>query len=265
MSCSVCLREKPVVARQMCNACYQRWHKTGSTEYQKWGRVVLCSLDGCNKKHRANGLCGMHLSRLKKHGDVNNAGPEDWGAKTKHPLYNAWAHLKRFRSQHPVAPDWDDFLTFVLDVGERPDPKAKLFVADDTKPIGPGNFVWKMAITQKVHGEDRKTYLARIQKVYRAVRKEAFQEYDLKRHYGISKKQYDELADTQAHRCAICLKPEGSVIKGRPIKLAVDHCHDTGKVRGLLCSPCNRALGGFQDSPEILKRAILYLGSEPCL
>jgi hypothetical protein len=40
---------------------------------------------------------------------------------------------------------------------------------------------------------------------------------------------------------------------------AIDHCHETGAVRGTLCGPCNKALGGFRDSPELLARAIHYL------
>jgi hypothetical protein len=45
------------------------------------------------------------------------------------------------------------------------------------------------------------------------------------------------------------------------MELAVDHCHTTGKVRGLLCSTCNTALGSFQDNPAYLKAAIHYLES----
>ena len=47
-----------------------------------------------------------------------------------------------------------------------------------------------------------------------------------------------------------------SVIK---YKLAVDHCHKTGKIRGLLCGGCNTSIGSFEDNPELLKNAIKYL------
>lgn len=265
MSCNVCSRDRPVVARGLCNACYQRWRKTGTTDYQKWGKDRRCSIGGCEKKHRANGLCGMHLLRLQKHGDVNNAGPDSWGAKTKHPLYNSWAHLRRYRSQFPIDPAWDDFLQFAVDLRERPSPKHKLFAADSDKPIGPTNYVWKQAITERADGEDEKTYAARRARVYRAVASEVHHGYELKRHFGLSKMQYDELAEAQSHRCAICQKEEGAIIRGKNLRLAVDHCHTTGKVRGLLCSSCNRALGAFQDSPDVLRRAILYLNSGPCL
>lgn len=262
MSCRSCLREnQPVVARGLCRACYQRWRKTGSTEYQKWGKVVLCSIEGCSKKHKSHGLCGMHLLRLKKHGDVNNSGPDCWGAKTKHPLYNAWANLRRHKANHPMVERWDDFLQFVMDIGHRPTPKHKLFIADDKKPIGPDNFIWKVSVTEMVDGEDRKTYLARMQRVYRAVRKEDFAGYDLKRHYGISKVRYLEMVESQNGLCAICGNEETATKRGSTEKrsLAVDHCHKGGHVRGLLCSKCNTGLGSFRDNPSLLSAAIAYL------
>jgi hypothetical protein len=59
--------------------------------------------------------------------------------------------------------------------------------------------------------------------------------------------------------CAICSRPETAVINGKVMELAVDHDHKTGKVRALLCSTCNTSLGGFQDSPALLQKAIEYL------
>lgn len=61
----------------------------------------------------------------------------------------------------------------------------------------------------------------------------------------------------QKGRCAVCRLPESVIGKS----LSVDHCHKTGKVRGLLCNACNRALGFFRDNPTSLRRAIVYLRS----
>ena len=58
----------------------------------------------------------------------------------------------------------------------------------------------------------------------------------------------------QNGRCAICGRPETEAGG-----LAVDHCHATGKVRGLLCTLCNTALGKFRDRTDILRAAIRYL------
>ncbi|HEC64952.1 MAG TPA: hypothetical protein ENI23_06655 [bacterium] len=75
----------------------------------------------------------------------------------------------------------------------------------------------------------------------------------LMRCYGITKKQYDAMLEQQNGLCAICRKKE---INRR---LAVDHNHATKQIRGLLCSLCNTALGKFDDSVNMLTRAINYL------
>lgn len=84
----------------------------------------------------------------------------------------------------------------------------------------------------------------------------------------LNQTQFNELLNKQNNCCAICKKPEtAKVQQSRTIKnntvelkrLAIDHCHKTGIVRGLLCQKCNTALGGFRDSIEILNSAIEYL------
>ena len=71
---------------------------------------------------------------------------------------------------------------------------------------------------------------------------------------------YAEMLATQEGRCAICLQPDsGRMRNGRPMDFHVDHNHTTGKVRALLCHHCNTALGGFRDSPALLRAAATYL------
>ncbi len=81
--------------------------------------------------------------------------------------------------------------------------------------------------------------------------------------YKITAKEYDQMIEDQNGLCKICNNPEMTMnmLKDGFKKLAVDHCHTTGKVRGLLCVKCNGALGMFQDSIDNLKSAILYLSS----
>lgn len=83
----------------------------------------------------------------------------------------------------------------------------------------------------------------------------------LKRTFGITLEQYNELSKSQNNLCAICLNPESTIHKknNKLMDLAVDHCHETGKIRGLLCWTCNTSLGKFKDSIENLERAIEYL------
>lgn len=92
------------------------------------------------------------------------------------------------------------------------------------------------------------------QKVRRAINNRRFL---LMREYGITPEDFNMMHENQKGLCAICNKPE--LVKAN---LAVDHDHNTGKVRGLLCSTCNHALGAFGDSVELLHKAIAYLESD---
>lgn len=77
------------------------------------------------------------------------------------------------------------------------------------------------------------------------------------RDYGLTRDEYEALLERQGHVCAICQKPD-TTAKGI---LGVDHDHTTGRVRGLLCHPCNVGLGHFQDDPALLTRAAVYVGA----
>jgi hypothetical protein len=79
--------------------------------------------------------------------------------------------------------------------------------------------------------------------------------------YGINYGQYQAMHDAQGGRCLICKKPETSLNQytHEPRLLSVDHCHETGKVRGLLCKRCNTGIGAFEENPDLLKAAIRYI------
>jgi hypothetical protein len=83
----------------------------------------------------------------------------------------------------------------------------------------------------------------------------------LKRAYGIDLEVFEGMLKIQNNACAICRSPETAIHnKTKKVKrLAVDHCHITLQVRGLLCAGCNKALGAFGDNIDTLKRAIEYL------
>lgn len=72
--------------------------------------------------------------------------------------------------------------------------------------------------------------------------------------YNLEPGDYDKLYARQGGVCAICQRAKG-IVK----RLAVDHDHDTGLVRGLLCGPCNQLVGYFKNSPETFRRAADYL------
>lgn len=73
------------------------------------------------------------------------------------------------------------------------------------------------------------------------------------RSYGLTPEQFEAMASSQNYVCAICgdYDPKG---------LHIDHCHATGRIRGLLCVNCNTGIGSFKDDHRRLERAIAYLG-----
>lgn len=81
--------------------------------------------------------------------------------------------------------------------------------------------------------------------------------YFLLRDYGLTPDAYYELLERQNRVCAICDEPD-TTAKGI---LSVDHCHETQRVRGLLCHRCNVGLGHFKDDPALLMRAVEYIGT----
>lgn len=89
----------------------------------------------------------------------------------------------------------------------------------------------------------------------------------LRRTYGITQAEYDALRASQGNRCAICrtdkaggsVKPSGTHKKSSYSDWHIDHCHGTGRVRGLLCHRCNSVLGYVKDDISVLKSMIDYL------
>jgi hypothetical protein len=77
------------------------------------------------------------------------------------------------------------------------------------------------------------------------------------RRFGVTAAQYNEMYSSQNGRCAICLGEENNK------RLSVDHCHQSGNVRGLLCSNCNLGIGKLQENTDNLLRAIDYLSRKP--
>jgi hypothetical protein len=83
--------------------------------------------------------------------------------------------------------------------------------------------------------------------------------YHIKRTYGISQDEYNEMLEAQDHKCFICQRHEDEF----ETKLAVDHDHKSLRVRGLLCNFCNRRILGRISDPDLLRRAAEYLELPP--
>ena len=93
------------------------------------------------------------------------------------------------------------------------------------------------------------------QREYYHLNKERIRDNYLRRTFGISLKEYNDLLALQNNVCELC---GGSpVVKDKGF--AVDHCHKTGKIRALLCRGCNVGIGNLKDDPELLEKAAAYI------
>ncbi len=105
----------------------------------------------------------------------------------------------------------------------------------------------------KAWQQENKDHLNAYRREYRKGREAEAREGHLKRKFGLTQADYDELLARQGGGCRICGKRPGK------ISLHVDHDHETGEIRGLLCVGCNNALGQFHDEPRLLLRAVDYV------
>lgn len=230
MPCLACGNEK-VVARGLCNGCYARRRRNGTVARKYVINTGECSIHGCGKPSLAKNLCLTHY--------------ED----SRHPLRHLWASL-RSRNKGAYPQEWDKFERFLADVGERPGPAYQFRRIDASRPFAKDNFKWLPPIggPQSMTKAERSVYS---------------REWALNRKFKITSEDYNQILQSQNGACAICCQEETHVYRsGKKKELAVDHCHKTNRIRGLLCFNCNQALGRFKDDPERMKRAIEYLRKE---
>lgn len=111
----------------------------------------------------------------------------------------------------------------------------------------------------------KRAHMRELNKAWREANPQRVVDHDRNRKlkkYGLTVDDYEALLRGQGGVCAICLEsPQPTAGPNRNGILFVDHCHDTGKVRGLLCQKCNTAIGYLRDDPEITARASAYLSN----
>lgn len=214
--------------------------------------MKTCQIEGCSKYAKGR-YCVMHYTRMRKTGTFELK--PGYGEKRKHPLYHLWNE----RKDH-VAKEWEDFWRFVADVSPKPDGNYFLVRVDGAKPYGPKNFKWQ-AHLKRQPGETKKDWWARKWAARMANNPAIERHRSIQRRYGMTPEEWEALVKKHKGCCAICGGKETSWESktGSRKNLAVDHCHKTGKIRGLLCWRCNSTLGKIEDSIPLLEKMILYL------
>lgn len=215
-----------------------------------------CCIEGCDKKSRTKNMCSMHYARLWRSG-TTDAPPEPTG-KTQHPLYITWMGAVRGKR---ICEEWRaSFEKFVEDVSPVPEGNWRLKRKDVKAPYSKENVAWKMV---RDGIEDEKEFNDHLN----AKKRERYKEMgsrnrSLKRNYGITEDQYNEMLAAQGGGCGICGQQETQNCgwTGKKRNLCVDHAHDgTRRVRGILCSSCNTGLGKFKENEELFRRAMEWI------
>ena len=230
--------------------------------------MKICSVEGCGRKHKGRGYCEKHWQNWRNSGSPlgkrRGLKPRDIQAEMTpdvRALYYRWVDLRRNRGGGLVVEWQDDFDAFLAGVGTRSGKNFRLYTFQRGQPMGPETFQWRESVgIQREIGEDRLVFRRR----YQQARQERFGttqlDGQLRKKYGIGVVEFNALWRAQEGKCAICGHPEDARgRKGGKKLLAVDHDHQTKKVRELLCQACNRMLGYARDNRVVLLQAVGYL------
>jgi Recombination endonuclease VII len=153
---------------------------------------------------------------------------------------------------------WASLDDFCRDIGDIPQTNTAIVAIDESIPIGPGNYRWSLPLEKKYDFQTREGRIAHGLD-HRAANRDSYRDRDLRRKLGVSLKGKEAILADQGGVCAICERSERAERDGKPIAMAMDHDHATGKLRGVLCGNCNKAIGKFEDNPDFLRNAIVYL------
>lgn len=179
-------------------------------------------------------------------------------------IYKKWHHFKQTNRLSLEFQEFKPFLDCVLNsLGKREGKYSYLSPKDDNNLVSPKNITWKYLQHAKTFCDIEYKWCSNceryIQNSYKFWTKKkgnfcrkCIFSYSLKSKYNLEYKDYLILLNKCNRQCQICSCTN---------RLVVDHCHFSGKIRGILCSNCNSALGQFSDNIEYLGKAIEYLNS----
>ena len=233
--------------------------------------MKLCTVEGCERRHKGRGYCDKHWQNWRKTGSPfgkkSYVKPRNVQAEMTEAvryMYRRWIDLRRSNATTQLVPEWrSNFDVFLAAVGTQPSPLHRLYTKFRGQPMGPDTFQWReMVGVKQAPGEDTLAFRRR----YYAARGLKFGttqlDGQLRKKFGpdFGLPEYLAMGDAQNWKCAICKRAE--VARGRygRVKMpAVDHDHNTGKVRALLCQNCNHMLGCVRDNRAILLAGVAYL------
>lgn len=229
--------------------------------------LSFCTVEFCGRPVYAKGLCRAHYQRKRRNGTTTVIRDRVGPRRNEHPLYTRWFTILELARSEGVDSAWDlkrtpaAFDNFVRDVGGvPPSSTCRLLKKDPAKKIGPSNFIWVEKQVLKLPGETVNEYSKRQYRAYFRTNPKRYRDKNLKSKFGITSVEYDILLAAQGGVCAICKQLETATDQsGRVQNFCQDHRHSDNKLRGLLCRRCNRGLSFFLDTASLLREAANYL------
>lgn len=259
--CKGCGDSKPIKSKGYCGACYAAFLRYGDATHRE--RPVkgakMCSKCEREPVH-AKGLCKSCYGRKKLktlgHGECKECGefkklmardlcPKCYAKdieKSKSAICKGCGLLKPIKAQRMCRKCYMRAQRHGHTNYTRPTKGTKLCPRCGKKPIHAKGLCSACYSRMKMKENPGKWVNSKLLK-----------------QYGITSEIYDAILKSQDNRCAICGIDSNEVVNGKNTRFAVDHDHETGDIRGLLCGNCNRSLGGLKDSPQLLQNAISYL------
>lgn len=205
----------------------------------------MCSIDGCGGKVEARGLCRKHYGRWYRHGDALAVDHRT----SEHRVRVAGCSIENCGNDHYAKGLCNKHYA----ASRVPGPSTftcahcgKEFRARNHSSV---DRYCSTACKTKARGRS-------------AAGQQSVRKWQFKTKYGVSIEDYESLREGQGRGCAICgrVDPIGRVSQfGPDYWLHVDHDHETGNVRGLLCSNCNQAIGLLGENVDNVRRAVAYL------
>lgn len=233
-TCSVEGCENKHLARGLCSLHYQRLKHSGDfIPRPKPDPERPCSVDGCTNNGHLKGMCTKHYHRMRRHGTTDDSVPKA-AAKCRVEDCTEFVRARELCPLHLRR--W--YRTGTTDPG----------------PIDPRR---RCSQCEQLLLRERFPSTARVcEDCFPLYRQEQLARQMQPRLGRKAKKVVAELIAAQGNRCAICGCPGEDAMRKR---LALDHDHATGRIRGMLCLHCNSGLGQFRDDPALLEAAIRYL------
>ena len=233
--CPECGRRTTKLYRTVCGGCYDRHWRAGTLDQvpkkppRDWSAVEQRTEKACAICKVVKPLDQYSPNKLRRDGRGSYCRP---CANARYTTPN--------REKHRLAP---------MTAGGRSTCRR----CNETKPEE--EFYWQADKGRRAN--ECIQCRAEVEKAQHAAEPLRRREKVIRSKYGLTLADYDALLGSQGGGCAICGRTEEPGQPGRP--LPVDHDHKTGRIRGILCGLCNKAIGQMLDNPELLRRAARYL------